>query len=168
MKYLAILALVSAFFSPASLALTEQHSITELAPNDQRYLQYQRQRINDLFMSQLGQNIRGDKSDLIAMQKLIDQHIIKRDDTLMNQALGVVFGDLLAKDLNMKWVVYTDQIGRSRALQLGHSEYLLFPVSIISRRTDAGITPDIQQLYRQTVERIQPHITKNPYYKPVH
>jgi hypothetical protein len=168
MKFLVIFALFSVLFSPSSLAVTEQQSITELSPMDQRYLQYQRQRISALFKSQLGQNIRADKSDLAAMQKLVDQNVIKRDDTLMNQALGVVFGDLLAKELNMQWVVLTDKLGRSRALRLGHSEYLLFPISIISRRTDAGIKPDIQLLYDQTVQRIQPHIIKNPYYNPVH
>ncbi|ROS04776.1 uncharacterized protein DUF3806 [Sinobacterium caligoides] len=143
-------------------------TITPLTPMDIRYLDIQRQRIEDLFISHFGQNIRQNHSDLEVMQKLLDKRLIKRNDTLTNQALGIVLGDLIAKELNMKWVVYSDSYGRSRALQLGRSEYFLFPVTMISRRTDADISPDVERLFNKAISTIQPHITKNPYYKPVY
>lgn len=143
-------------------------TIEALSPIDSRYLDNQRDRVEQLFVQYFAKNIRGDDSDLTTLQQLIDRRIVRRDDTLMNQALGIILGDRLAARLNMKWVTYSDAYGRSRALQLGHSEYFLFPVTMVSRRTDAGITPRIDTLYNNAIKIMQPKIDQNPYYKPVY
>ncbi len=164
-------ALLIAFTLTPSSVMADQPlppTIAPLSPIDSRYLDNQRNRVEQLFEQYFAKNIRGDDSDLASLQQLIDRRIVRRDDTLMNQALGIVLGDRLAARLNMKWVSYSDSYGHSRALQLGHSEYFLFPVTMVSRRTDAGITPSIDTLYNNAIKIMLPKIEQNPYYKPMY
>ena len=45
-------------------------------------------------------------------------------------------GDLLAVELGMHWIVYEDDMGRSRALRYQQSEVVLFPITMIARRRE--------------------------------
>ena len=51
-------------------------------------------------------------------------------------------------------VAYHDQHGRSRALQLKHSDYFFFPITMISRRAETGLAVDIEALYQQVAQKI--------------
>ena len=52
--------------------------------------------------------------------------------------MGVIMGDLLAAELGMRWVLYEDNVGRSRALRYQESDTLLFLITMIARRREAG------------------------------
>ena len=47
---------------------------------------------------------------------LIDRRAIRKADVETWQALGVVFGDVLVVH-GLKWVMYEDELGASKALQ---------------------------------------------------
>ena len=60
----------------------------------------------------------------------------------------MALGDVMASRLRLQWVVLDDQLGRSRALRLGDTPHLFFPVTMISKRTKNGEPIDIEGLYR--------------------
>ena len=91
--------------------------------------------------------------DLVTLQRILDRGLVSTDDSLQLQALGVVLGDLFAAKLNMDWVVYRDRAGRSRALRYRESETFLFPVTMISRRWEAGHERAVEDIYYSNLER---------------
>ncbi len=126
--------------------------ISPLGEGDIRYLERQRASIDELTRRHFGNPVRGSKTeDLESLQRLLDKRIINPKNERALQAMGVVFGDLLAQELDMDWIVYEDKVGRSRALQGEDPNITLFPVTMISRRVSVGIQVDIQKLYDRTV-----------------
>ena len=101
--------------------------------------------------------------DLRVIQELLDKRIIEKGQTYELQAMGVVMGDLLAAELSMKWVVYEDKIGRSRALQLGRSDNFLFPITMISRRAEVGAEVKVRAIYDRAVSLMEPYRTPLPF-----
>jgi hypothetical protein len=70
----------------------------------------------------------------------------------------VVFGDLLGSQLGMRWIVYRDNAGRSRALSHRDTDVTLFPMTMISRRYQSGSTRRLQSLYDETVANTRPQL----------
>ena len=152
----------------ASLALGSSSSFSQrtdfelkiepLTNIDQQFMSEQRQRIEQL-ANRLGRNLSGEEDrDLDTLQRIIDDRLIATDDTLSLQAMGVVLGDLLADRLDMAWVVYRDRIGRSRALRYRETEVYLFPITMISRRQEAGNNRSVRSIYNEAVTTTLPRI----------
>ena len=97
------------------------------------------------------------------LQSLLDQRIVKSDQVLLLQAMGVVMGDLLSEELKMPWVIYEDKLGRSRALRLGVSDHYLFPITMISRRAEVGAPVDVRAIYDKAVAAMAPYLPKMPF-----
>lgn len=124
---------------------------------DRQYMDSQRERIDELARRNLGRQINGQKeNDLQLLQLLLDRRLVRREDTLELQAMGVVLGDLLAAELGMHWVIYEDALGRSRALRYRQSENYLFPITMISRRREAGNTRTVRDIYQLAYDIIDP------------
>lgn len=49
------------------------------------------------------------KSDLDVLQRLVDDQTFNKMQTYQLQCLGVVFGDVLANEFPLKWVMVTDE-----------------------------------------------------------
>src|SRR5690606_11345513 len=86
------------FSSALASAQSSTTTITNLSWTDESFLSAQRARVDELTRVRLGTPIRGDKSDLATVQRIIDRDLIGRDDALMQQALGVILGDLLVRE----------------------------------------------------------------------
>ncbi|MBK6289185.1 MAG: DUF3806 domain-containing protein [Gammaproteobacteria bacterium] len=137
-----------------------------LQAGDEARLREQRQLIGDLAALHLGRGLNGERErDLDTLQQLLDRRILGPGQTAELQAMGVVMGDLLAHELDMHWVIYRDDEGRSRALQLGSSANFLFPVTMISRRVDAGIQVRVREVHDAAVAEMKPWIN-NRYARP--
>lgn len=128
--------------------------LTPLSSLDQAYLEQQRQRIDELAARHLGQGLRGDKTDIELLQALLDRRVIGATDESGLQALGIVMGNILAGEYGLNWVIYSDSVGRSRALNIGAKE-CLFPATMIARRARAGIVVDVDAIYRKAVDTIE-------------
>jgi hypothetical protein len=138
--------------------------ITPFTTIDKGHTQRQRQLIDDLARRHLGRQIRGDKySDLALLQGLLDRGIIDQRDTAKLQAMGVVLGDLLAAELQLSWVIYEDDSGRNRALRYGQLNDVLFPITMISRRAEAGARVDVTAVFEKAVKRYKPLLPPLPY-----
>jgi len=130
--------------------------IEPLTAIDQQFMSEQRVRVEQL-ANRLGRNLSGRATrDIDTLQRLLDDGLVPSTDTLSLQAMGVVFGDLLGSHLDMSWIVYRDNAGRSRALSHRDADVTLFPMTMISRRHQNGSTRRLQSLYDETVADIRP------------
>jgi hypothetical protein len=141
-----------------------ESKVQALTAVDREFMEEQRRRIDQLARSGLGRQVnRSRENDLDVLQQLLDRKLVRADQTLELQAMGVVLGDLLAQDPGAKWVVYLDSKGRSRALQLGRSDNFLFPVTMISRRAEAGASVDVEAIYEKADRLMQPYRRPLPF-----
>lgn len=125
--------------------------IEPLTAIDRQFMSDQRMRVEQI-ANQIGRRLSGNTTrDIDTLQRLLDRKLVSTDDTLTLQAMGIVLGDLIATSLQLDWVVYRDRAGRSRALHFHDSEVFLFPVTMISRRFEAGAQIDIKRLFDKTV-----------------
>ena len=123
---------------------------------DQQFMSDQRVRVEQL-ANRLGRNLSGQATrDIDTLQRLLDDGLVSSTDTLTLQAMGVVFGDLLGNHLDMNWIIYRDNAGRSRALRHRNADVTLFPMTMISRRHQNGSTRRLQSLYDETIADIRP------------
>jgi hypothetical protein len=148
----------------AVLAAEPPGKISALGSLDRQFMEQQRNRIDELARFDLGRQLQADKNhNLDILQTLLDRRVVIANQTVELQAMGVVLGDLLAAELGMKWVIYEDRYGRSRALQLGSSDNFLFPITMISRRVEAGAQVDVSAVYEKAYKIIEPYRTPLPF-----
>lgn len=115
---------------------------------DKEYMKAQRASINDLSQRHLGSSFSGQKQhDLRLLQQLLDQRLVTATQTRELQAMGLIMGDLLARELGMDWVIYEDKMGRSRALRYKDSNNFLFPMTMISRRVEVDNRTPVSAIY---------------------
>lgn len=160
---LVILALVA----PASWSQSAPKpgvKIEDLSWMDRNFFAQQRQRMAQLAGENLGARFTGQKSDLQTLQRIIDRGLVKQDETLMQQAMGVILGDImLEREPELAWKVYEDKKGRSRALCAPDTQECLFPITMLSRRMRVGIEPDVSRIYLKAMNLIAPHLPELPY-----
>ncbi len=131
---------------------------------DRDFMADQRRNVDSLARSRLGRQIRQDKAnDLEVLQLLVDRRLVSREDTATLQAMGVVLGDLLSRELDMPWVIFEDELGRSRALRVENTEHLLFPVTMISRLYEADADVDVAAVYNRAAALMRPHLPARPF-----
>lgn len=166
-----IFMLISAVFLhfPASVtAGYPKRQISDLTSNDVTQINRQRSIIAQLLRENFGYiKLEGYTSDLYYLQKIIDKQLISNGDIYDLQALGVVFGDILVKNLNLSWVVVEDRYGRSRALRFEDSEDLFFPVTMISRRVKTDEKINFRLLYKQIEQTVNQLTYKRSRYQQV-
>ncbi|MBN7798453.1 DUF3806 domain-containing protein [Parahaliea mediterranea] len=144
--------------APASGALAQDTPrIDELSYLDRQYMSQQRSHLEDLARRHFGRGFDGTRAnDLDLLQRMLDDRVVRPGQTQELQAMGIVMGDLLAEHLGMHWVVYEDRIGRSRALRYKTTENYLFPMTMISRRREAGNDTPVADIYQKAYDIIAP------------
>jgi len=148
----------------ASLPAQAQIHIDDFSQTDHNHMRQQVQSIETLVQMRMGTRLRGDLSDLSTLQTIVDRELIERDDLLRLQALGAVLGNVMAAEVEqLHWKIYEDEQGRSRALCVANTQHCLFPVTMLSRRMTVGLKPNVQEVYRNALELIAPHLPQQPY-----
>ena len=79
---------------------------------------------------------------------------VRPDETWKLQSLGIVFGDVLARVTGAEWVQVDDERGTDAALRFGGPDDLAFPLTMISRRVEAGEEVDVLELFRAVATTI--------------
>ena len=97
------------------------------------------------------------KLDLI--QRLLIDHTVTEADVWKLSALGITFGDALEQAMQgrLKWVMVEGSAGISPALRWKRSDVLIYPISAIRERIQAGEAVDIHQLYAEYVKVLPFH-----------
>ncbi len=130
-------------------------TVEELGTADRIKSQRQRELAGQLARRHLGTPIQGGKiADLLTLQRLLDGNSIAPKDVFGQQALGLAFGDVLAEQLDLQWVVVDDDYGRSRALRWKQEQDLWFPVTMFSKRIAQGSPVEVDELFDQVADRV--------------
>ncbi|MDQ1077085.1 MULTISPECIES: DUF3806 domain-containing protein [Microbacterium] len=79
---------------------------------------------------------------------------VRPDETWKLQSLGTVFGDVLARVTGAEWVQVDDEFGSDAALRFGGPDDLAFPMTMISKRMEAGEDVDVLELFRSVATAI--------------
>jgi len=138
--------------------------IGELSYLDRQYMAQQRETLSELVKRNFGRQFTGSKeNDLELLQLLLDRRLVRPEQTRELQAMGVIMGDLLARELDMHWVVYEDTLGRSRALRYRDTDNYLFPMTMISRRREADNRTPVTEIYRKAYDIIAPLRPDRPF-----
>lgn len=139
----------------------DEYEIEPFKSSDEFYMSQQLDIVNDIAGLNLGRKLQGDFSDISLLQDIIDREFIDDEDVRSLQALGAALGYLLEKELSLSWRVYRDKLGRSRALCRGNQTPCLFPTTMLSRRMEVGLKPDVQAVYDKAVDIIRPPRPEN-------
>ncbi len=143
-------------------------TFSELSWMDNNHMVKQRELIDDIARLQLGTQLQGNKKDLETLQRIVYRSLIKKDERIKLQALGVVLGDIFVHELGLQWTIFEDKFGRSRAVCIPNSENCLFPITMLSRRMEVGLLPDVSKVYEENAEAIAKLLPKNPYDASTH
>jgi len=91
---------------------------------------------------------------LILLDTILKSNWIEKEDTLKLQCLGITFGDLFVQEMNFIWMQVEDEYGSDPAIQLPGTSIILFPLTMISKRFEAGQAVDIYDLYAGLKDKI--------------
>lgn len=123
-------------------------TVEDLSVGQRYVLSSQRREISDLAARRLGvMKLHGDKRDLKVLNDLVDRKVLRAGEVREWQAVGVVFGDVLAQEFGLHWISYEDDLGTSKALRWRETENYVFPVTMFSKRNQFNEKIDIYSVY---------------------
>lgn len=138
--------------------------VLELNWLNEQFLIKQRKQVESLSRSKIGTALKTGLLNLPILQRIIDESLIEPDDKEALQALGVVLGDAYtAKHRDLEWKVYQDDLGKSHAVCVVNTKHCLFPITMLSRRIAAGITPNVDKIFNENFELLKPHLSRLPF-----
>lgn len=158
--------LYALLFSVSVLPVAAQDllRISEPSKLDFQFMQEQRNFLTELTERHYGRGFTGARdADLALLQRLLDDGLVREDQTQALQAMGVVMGDLLAREFRLHWVIYEDRLGRSRALRYRETDNYLFPITMISRRREVGNRTPVREIYDKAAREISAAIPPLPF-----
>ena len=104
--------------------------------------------VDELATEHLGRGLANDDTDLDAIQDLLDASALKADQTYELQCLGIVFGRRFVVALGgVDWVFVEDEYGRDPALRYLKTSLIFFPLTMISKRVEAGESPSRSAIF---------------------
>lgn len=128
------------------------------------YLNKQRGTADQLTRVHLGRQLRKNRNDLMLLQKVLDKHVVEKDDKESLQALGAALGDVIEREhKKLNWKVYEDELGASHAVCLDDTEHCVFPMTMISRRVEAEVQPDVKRIFDRVLSSMKPYFPRLPY-----
>src|SRR6185295_7635541 len=86
------------------------------------------------------------KSDLGSLQRLVDDGFFGPEQVYEWCCVGVVFGDVLATEFDLDWVICHDEFGVEPALRYGDTSVMVFPRTLIFKRVERGEAVDLFEL----------------------
>ncbi|RVQ69808.1 DUF3806 domain-containing protein [Croceicoccus ponticola] len=122
---------------------------------EREWLEESRSWIKGHFSAEADENYNDIDARLAVVRANIAQGWVGADDTWKLQALGIALGDALADELLLEWITVEDEYGRVPALNWPGTSIVLYPVTMISDRIEAGEDVDVDVIFKQTREKLQ-------------
>ena len=92
-------------------------------------------------------------ADLSILQRLIDDKVFGKSQTYELQSLGIAFGDVLASELPLRWVMVTDEYGTDPTLRFKGTTVQINALTMISKRVEKDEDVNLSELLRITREQ---------------
>ena len=93
-------------------------------------------------------------ADLTVLQRLIDDKAFGKKQTYELQSLGVAFGDVLASELPLRWVMVTDEYGTDPTLRFKNSTVQINALTMISKRVEKEEKVSLTELLNITRQHL--------------
>ena len=93
-------------------------------------------------------------ADLPILQRLIDDEAFNKTQTYELQSLGVAFGDVLASELPLRWVMVTDEFGTDPTLRFKDTTLQINALTMISKRIERNEAVNLSDLLRLTHDQL--------------
>ncbi len=130
--------------------------VTDLTVGQRAIMSAKRRAAKDLMARKLGVlRIRGTREDLPLLQQVVDRKVLRNNQVEEWQGVGILFGDILAKEFSLKWVSYEDERGANKALRYRNTENYFFPVTLFSKRARFDEEIDMYEVYAKLEEQIE-------------
>jgi hypothetical protein len=155
MKLLILLAFlngVGLLFGQSAHDHVPEPKFSELSHGDSERLDQQRALVAAAAKRRYGTALSGTKKDLPILQRLIDDKVFKKSQTYELQSLGVVFGDVLASELALRWVMITDEYGTDPTLRFKNTSININALKMISKRVERDEPVDVSSLVQENRE----------------
>jgi hypothetical protein len=94
------------------------------------------------------------KSDLGVLQRLIDDHVFNKSQIYELQSLGVAFGDVLASEFPLRWVMVTDEYGTDPTLRYKATTLQINALTMISKRIERNEHANLLELLKITGQQL--------------
>ena len=141
-------------FAQSNSTPTPLPKFTELSKDDSRRLEQQRAVVAAAARRSGVSSLTGTKADLPIIQRLIDNKVFAKTQTYELQCLGVAFGDVLASELPLRWVMVTDEYGTDPTLRFKETTFQINALTMISKRVERDEHVDVSGLLRTTREQL--------------
>lgn len=133
-----------------------QIEVKDLTVGQRAIMSAKRRAAKDLMARRLGVlRIRGTKEDLPLLQQVVDRKLLRKTQVEEWQNIGILFGDILAKEFSLKWVHYEDELGANKALRYRNTENYFFPVTLFSKRARFEEEIDMFEVYAKLEKQIE-------------
>ncbi len=157
------LGLVAGAFGQSNGEKSPAPKYSELSPEDRERLDRQRAVVAAEVRKRYGAaKLTGTVSDLPVLQKLIDDGAFEKTQTYELQSLGVAFGDVLASELPLRWVMVTDEFGTDPTLRFKNRTLQINALTMISKRIERGESVNLTYLLQTTREHLAAYEKNNP------
>ncbi len=128
---------------------------SELSREDKKRLDEQRAIVAAAAKQRYGTaSLTKTKADLPILQRLIDDKVFDKSQTYELQSLGVAFGDVLASELPLRWVLVTDEYGTDPTLRFKNTSINVNALTMISKRVERGDSVDLKWLLSTTRDQL--------------
>jgi hypothetical protein len=127
-------------------------------PADSERLERQRQLVEKYLADESREKFKTPAGKLGTIRAFLAGNVFASTQTYELQSLGVVFGDALALELGLEWVIVEDSTGRDPALRAPGTSIIVYPLTMISKRVERGEAVDAFDLFNAVaddVERLQ-------------
>lgn len=112
--------------------------------------------VSQLAEKHVGKKLGKDDGDLELLQRILDARVLAVTDTFPLQCLGIVFGMLVIDAVDgLDWAVVEDEYGRDHAIRYHATSLLIFPMTMISKRVEAGDAVDVAELFEGVCTQIE-------------
>lgn len=146
--------------SKRDTAQPAKQKFTELSREDSARLEQQRGVIVATLKERYGTPaLTKTQADLPVLQRLLDDRAFTKTETYELQCLGVAFGDVLASELPLRWVMVTDAYGTDPTLRYKDSTIQINALTMISKRVEddrethlAGLMAGIRQNVKEMID----------------
>lgn len=111
-----------------------------LNPEEQTTLDGATTWVNELLKQEFKTKVRltGTREDIPNLHTMLSEGPYTADPNAELTTFGIVFGQVLAREIPMRWVIYQDEQGSDLALQYQNLELFVFPCDMIAKRIEEG------------------------------
>jgi len=123
---------------------------SELSLRDVARLEKQRAVVAHAAGERFGISLTRTIADLPVLQRLLDEQVFAKSQTYELQCVGVAFGDVLASELPLRWVIVSDEYGTDPTLRFQNTTLRFNALTMISKRIEDGRQVNLAELFEGT------------------